>query len=61
MIVHQFIAPHGGCVSDLPGCECRLAEVAGGTIRGPGAVRFDVTNTRAHVVQNCLTSQGVAR
>ena len=61
MIVHQFVAPHGGCVSDLPGCERRLAEVADGTTRDPGAIPLDVTNTHAHVVQNCLNSQGVVR
>jgi hypothetical protein len=61
MIVHQFIAPHGGCVSSLSGCEHRLAEVAGGTTRGPGAIPLDFTNTHAHVVQHRLNSQGVAR
>ena len=61
MIVHQFIAPQGGCVSGLPGCERRLAEVADGTTRGLGAIPLVVTNTHAHVLRNCLNSQRVAR
>ena len=60
MIVQQFIAPHGGCVRYLSGCECLRAEVADGTTRGPGAIPLDVANTHAHVVRNRLSSQGVA-
>ena len=47
---------------DLPlGKEFNLAEVASGTTRATGKIPLDFTNTHAHVVQNRLTSHGVAR
>jgi hypothetical protein len=47
---------------DLPlGKEFNLAEVASGTTRATGKIPLDFANTHAHVVQNRLTSHGVAR
>jgi len=47
---------------DLPlGKEFTLAEVASGTTRATGRIRLDFANTHAHLVENRLTSQGVAR
>jgi hypothetical protein len=47
---------------DLPlGKEFTLAEVASGTTRATGRIPLDFANTHAHLVENRLTSQGVAR
>jgi len=47
---------------DLPlGKEFTLAEVASGTTRATGRIALEFTNTHAHVVDNRLTSRGVAR
>jgi hypothetical protein len=38
-----------------------LAEVASGTTHATGKIPLDFANTHAHVVENRLTSQSVAR
>ncbi len=46
---------------DLPfGKEFRLAEVASGTTRATGVVPLDFTDSHAHLVENVMTSRGVA-
>jgi len=53
-------APHRARV-DLPfGKEFRLAEVASGRTRATGVIPLELANTHAHLVQNRLTSTGVA-
>jgi hypothetical protein len=47
---------------DLPlGKEFTLAEVASGTTRATGRIPLDFANTHARLVENRLTSQGVAQ